>query len=65
LGVPSRQPESFTLTSSFGFVKTKVYGWFQEVIYGVPVGTHTFSMVGGWRTGGTTTTSGTTVTVSY
>jgi hypothetical protein len=65
MSLPSTRPETFTLTSSFGFVKTKTRDWTEEIIYGVPVGTHTFSMVGGWRTGGTTTTSQAVVTVSY
>jgi hypothetical protein len=59
-------PDSYTLTSEYGFTKTKnTYGWSSETLYGVPVGTHTYSMVGNYRTGGVTRTSTITVTVAY
>jgi hypothetical protein len=42
--------DTYTITSSFGYTKTKAAsGWTQDVIYGVPLGTHTFSIVAGWR----------------
>jgi hypothetical protein len=34
-------------------------------VYGVPVGTHSFKIVGEWRTGGSTIPLSTNVTVAY
>ncbi len=60
------QPETYTLTSSFGYVKTHAaYGFTKDVIYGVPLGTHTFYLVGGWRPDTFSQAMSTTATVSY
>lgn len=65
-GMSSPSPETYTLSTSFGFTKTKsAYGWTQEILYGVPVGNHTLSMVGNYRTGGSTTRTGKSFTVAY
>ena len=63
---PSAAPDIYTLKTSFGFTKqAKAYHWTQEVIYGVPVGSHTVTMVGNYNKDGSTTTSTTTFNVSY
>ncbi len=67
-GMSSLPPDTYTLSSSFGFTKTKSnYSWNKETIYGVPAGTHTFTMVGNYRTGGSTRTppSSINVVVAY
>jgi hypothetical protein len=63
---PAIDPDTYTISSSFGYTKTKSSRyWTREWIYGVPVGTHTFTMVGNYRTGGSTNTSSINVTVAY
>jgi len=63
---PSASPDTYTLSTSFGFTKTKAaYGWNSEILYGIPVGTHTVTMVGNYRTGGSTTTVNKSFTVAY
>jgi hypothetical protein len=67
--LPVMKPEKYTLTSSFGYVKVRQASgtdtYFTEVIYGVPVGTHTFSLVSGWYPDASTKPSSVSVTVSY
>jgi hypothetical protein len=63
---PSVPPDTYTLKTSFGFTKTsKAYHWTKEVIYGVPVGSHTVTIVGNYRTGGSTSTMTQNFTVAY
>ncbi|HEY6825845.1 MAG TPA: fibronectin type III domain-containing protein [Gemmatimonadaceae bacterium] len=64
------KPESYTLRSSFGYVKTiapisEMDSYVKDVIYGVPVGTHTFTLTSGWRPDYSSRPSQITVTVSY
>jgi hypothetical protein len=67
----SLPPETYTLTSSFGYVKTAAApdgihaGFTKDVIYGVPLGTHTFSLVAGWRPDAFSIPLSTTATVAY
>jgi len=67
----SLPPETYTLTSSFGYVKTAAApdgihsGFTKDVIYGVPLGTHTFSLVAGWRPDAFSVPVSTTATVAY
>lgn len=64
--MPVYSADSYTLSSEFGFTKTrKLYGWSKEVIYGVSVGTHRFTMVGKWANGGSTIPTSIDVTVAY
>lgn len=58
-------PDSYTLTSSFGFTKTSTSGWVTETIYGVPLGTHTFTLVANYRPGFTTPPATASATVAY
>jgi len=64
----STAPDSYTLSSSFGYVKTRSGGSgtsFMDAVYGVPIGTHTFTLVGNYRTGGSTNTVTVNATVAY
>jgi hypothetical protein len=66
IGDYSVGPDTYTLSTSFGFTKTKAtYGWNTEILYGVPVGTHSISLIGNYRTGGTTVKTGATAVVAY
>jgi hypothetical protein len=59
-------PDTYTLSTSFGYTKTfSTFSPTQDVIYGVPVGTHTITVVGNYRTGGTTRPGTATITVAY
>lgn len=58
-------PDSYTLTSSFGFTKSGTSGWITETIYGVPLGAHSFTLVSNYRTGYTTAPATVNVTVAY
>ncbi|HMA21877.1 MAG TPA: hypothetical protein VKO87_13795, partial [Gemmatimonadaceae bacterium] len=58
-------PDSYTLTSSYGFTKSSTSGWITETIYGVPLGTHSFTLVSNYRTGYTTPPATVNVTVAY
>ncbi len=70
-GMPSavtveRTPRYYTVTSSYGYVKTRYAStWSKEPVFGVPLGTHTFSIVGEYPPDGRTTTRSVTVTVAY
>ncbi len=65
-GDPSLGPDTFTITSDFGYTKVKSYvSTFSDTIYGVPLGTHTFTIVGGFRTGGSTAPVSVSATVAY
>ena len=59
----STQPENYTITSEFGYTKTT--SMMSDTIYGVAVGAHTFTVVGNYRTGGTTRATTVNVTVAY
>jgi hypothetical protein len=62
----SLSAETYTVTSSFGYLKSKSqYGWSKEVIYGVPVGTHTFTITSGWRPDARSAPHSVTATVAY
>jgi hypothetical protein len=58
-------PDSYTLTSSFGFVKSGTGAWLTETVNGVPLGTHTFTLVSNYRTGFSTPPVSVNVTVAY
>jgi hypothetical protein len=58
-------PDSYTLTTSFGYTKSFSVNGLRDTIYGVPVGTHTITVVGNYRTGGTTRPGTATITVAY
>jgi len=63
---PSIGPDNYTLSTSFGYTKAFTgIGGLQDIIYGVPVGTHTITVVGNYRTGGTTRPGTATITVAY
>jgi hypothetical protein len=63
---PVAAPDTYTLSTSFGFTKTKKnYHWNTETLYGVPLGTHTVTMVGSYRTGASTPPATATITVQY
>lgn len=58
-------PDSYTLTSTYGFTKSGTSAWGSEAIYGVPLGTHTFSLVSNYRTGYAAPPATVSVTVAY
>ena len=58
-------PDTYTLTSSFGFAKSSTASWITETVYGVPLGTHTFTLVSNYRTGYSTQPASVNVTVAY
>lgn len=63
---PVAEPDTYTLSTSFGFTKTKkAHYWNSETLYGVPLGTHTVTMVGSYRTGGSTPPATATITIQY
>jgi hypothetical protein len=65
-GDPSLGPDTFTITSEYGYTKTKSQiSTFSDTIYGVPLGTHTFTIVGGFRTGVSTAPVSVSATVAY
>lgn len=65
-GEPSTVPDNYTITSDFGYTKTTAHPMnLIDFIYGVPLGTHTFTVVGNYRTGGSTAPASVSVTVAY
>ena len=63
---PSASPDSYTITTSFGYTKTvSEYAALKDIIYGVPLGTHTFTVVGNYRPGVSTAPASVQATVAY
>jgi hypothetical protein len=58
-------PDTYTLTSDFGYTKTGTGMWISEPVYGVPLGQHTFTLTSYYRTGYTTAPTSVTATVAY
>jgi hypothetical protein len=63
----SLAPDSYTITSDFGYTKTVLeMGTVpRDNVYGVPLGTHRFTVVGNYQTGGTTAPVSVNATVAY
>lgn len=60
-------PDSYTITSEFGYTKTILATGTNpsDVIYGVALGSHTFRVVGNYQTGGSTAPVSVNATVAY
>jgi hypothetical protein len=68
--IPEAGPNQFAISTSFGYTATMPPGppYFRDfnfTVYGVPIGTHTFTVVANWFNGGSSQPGSAQATVSY